>query len=82
MPGQCAGGGLKLSVEPYIHESFHYANTLRHWRRRFNEGFASLDHSHYDDKFRRMWNFYLAGSESAFDVTGFRVAQIRVEKAA
>lgn len=82
MTGSAQAAGLKLSVDPYIHESFHYANTLRHWRRQFNEGFASLDHSHYDDKFRRMWNFYLAGSESAFDVTGFRVAQIRVEKAA
>lgn len=82
MTDNARAAGLTLSTDPFVHESFHYANTLRHWRQRFNAGFASLDHDHYDDRFRRMWNFYLAGSESAFDKTGFRVAQIRVEKAA
>jgi cyclopropane-fatty-acyl-phospholipid synthase len=74
--------GLRLTAEPFIHESFHYANTLRHWRRRFNENYPSLDPRRYDARFRRMWNFYLAGSEAAFDATDFQVAQVRVEKAA
>ena len=34
----------------------------------------------FDERFRRMWNFYLAGSEAAFDYSGFRVAQVRIEK--
>lgn len=72
--------GLRLSTDPYIHESFHYANTLRHWRRRFNDAYPTLDHGHYDERFRRMWNFYLAGSEAAFDANGFFVSQVRVEK--
>jgi cyclopropane-fatty-acyl-phospholipid synthase len=74
--------GLRLTAEPFIHDSFHYANTLRHWRRRFNAGYPALDHSRYDARFRRLWNFYLAGSEAAFDMTGFQVAQLRVEKPA
>jgi cyclopropane-fatty-acyl-phospholipid synthase len=74
--------GLRLSAEPFIHESFHYANTLRHWRQRFNNGYPTLDQNHYDARFRRMWNFYLAGSEAAFDTTGFYVAQVRVDKTA
>ncbi len=74
--------GLRLSADPFIHESFHYANTLRHWRQRFNNGYATLDHNHYDARFRRMWNFYLAGSEAAFDATGFYVAQVRIDKPA
>jgi cyclopropane-fatty-acyl-phospholipid synthase len=82
MTKSAVAAGLRLSVEPFIHESFHYANTLRHWRRRFNEAYPSLDQSHYDERFRRMWNFYLAGSESAFDANGFCVAQVLVEKAA
>ncbi len=82
MTKSAVAAGLRLSVEPFIHESFHYANTLRHWRRRFNEAYPSLDHSHYDERFRRMWNFYLAGSEAAFDTTGFCVAQVLVEKTA
>jgi len=82
LTNSATAAGLRLSADPFIQESFHYAHTLRHWRRRFNENYASLDHSHYDERFRRMWNFYLAGSESAFDAGGFFVAQVRVEKAA
>ena len=74
--------GLRLSADPFVHESFNYATTLRHWRRRFNAAYPSLDHGRYDMRFKRLWNFYLAGSESAFDVTGFQVAQVRVEKPA
>jgi cyclopropane-fatty-acyl-phospholipid synthase len=74
--------GLRLTAEPFVHDSFNYATTLRHWRRRFNVGYPSLDHSRYDARFKRLWNFYLAGSEAAFDKTGFRVAQVRMEKSA
>ena len=74
--------GLRLSADPFVHESFNYATTLRHWRQRFNAAYPSLDHGRYDMRFKRLWNFYLAGSESAFDVTGFQVAQVRVEKPA
>lgn len=81
MTNSAQKAGLRLSADPYIHESFNYANTLRHWRRRFNEAYPTLDHGHYDENFRRMWNFYLAGSEAAFDANGFFVAQVRVEKA-
>lgn len=43
----------------------HYAETLKHWRDRF------LDRREeakilYDEKFCRMWEFYLAGSEASF----------------
>ena len=72
--------GLRVSADPFVQDSFHYANTLRHWRQRFNNGYATLDHNRYDARFRRMWNFYLAGSEAAFDATGFYVAQVKIEK--
>ena len=44
----------------------HYARTLREWRRRF---MASLDRVHalgFDDRFIRMWEYYLASCEAAF----------------
>ena len=43
----------------------HYAETLRHWRARFE---ANLDaiRALTDDRFCRMWRFYLAGSEMSF----------------
>ena len=43
----------------------HYAETLRHWRRRFaanRDAIAGL----YDERFCRMFEFYLAASELAF----------------
>lgn len=73
--------GLELAHEPYIHESFHYAETLRRWRRRFNEAWPGLDRNRYDTRFRRMWNFYLAGCEAAFDANGLYVGQVVFRKA-
>ena len=71
---------LVLPHEPFVHEGHHYATTLRHWRRRFNDNFASLDHKRYDQRFRRLWNFYLAGSAAAFDALGYQVAQVVISK--
>tara|TARA_B100000900_G_C20555884_1_gene706804 strand:- start:64 stop:1257 length:1194 start_codon:yes stop_codon:yes gene_type:complete len=43
----------------------HYAFTLRHWKERFlNKKKEVLDM--FDEKFFRMWEFYLAGCEMAF----------------
>ena len=43
----------------------HYAHTLRHWKERFlSKKDAVLDM--FDEKFFRMWEFYLASCEMAF----------------
>ena len=47
----------------------HYAETLKIWRERFmanREEAKAL----YDERFCRMWEFYLAGSEASFRVDG------------
>lgn len=57
----------------------HYAETLRHWRRRFRanwEHMAGL----YDERFCRMWEFYLAGSEMGFRHHGLMVFQIQMAR--
>jgi cyclopropane-fatty-acyl-phospholipid synthase len=72
--------GLLLPYQPFVHQGHQYSRTLWHWRRRFNENFASLDRERYDVPFRRLWNFYLAASEAAFDSFGYEVAQMVVEK--
>jgi cyclopropane-fatty-acyl-phospholipid synthase len=43
----------------------HYADTLREWRSRF---LSRIDEARslYDERFCRMWDFYLAGSEASF----------------
>jgi cyclopropane-fatty-acyl-phospholipid synthase len=57
----------------------HYADTLRAWRERFlaNWGEAS---SILDETFCRMWEFYLAGSETAFRYQNLVVFQVQVTK--
>ena len=57
----------------------HYADTLRIWRQRFlahREEAKAM----YDERFCRMWEFYLAGSETAFRVDGHMVFQIQIAK--
>ncbi len=57
----------------------HYAETLKDWRKRF---MAHRDQAKalYDERFCRMWEFYLAGSETAFRVDGHMVFQIQLAK--
>jgi cyclopropane-fatty-acyl-phospholipid synthase len=57
----------------------HYAETLREWRRRF---MANWDRAAelYDERFCRMWEFYLAGSEMSFRNQGMMVFQIQIAK--
>jgi len=55
----------------------HYAETLRHWRWRFaanRDTIASI----YDERFCRMFEFYLSGSELAFRRGGHMVFQIQL----
>ncbi len=57
----------------------HYAETLRNWRERFlarrDEALAM-----YDERFCRMWEFYLAASEVAFRELGHMVFQLQLTK--
>ncbi len=57
----------------------HYAETLRHWRDRFVANWDKAAEL-YDERFCRMWEFYLAGSEVAFRHQGQMVAQIQLTK--
>ena len=55
----------------------HYAETLRAWRDRFicrREEAKAL----YDDRFSRMWEFYLSAAECGFRPTGLMVFQIQL----
>jgi len=44
----------------------HYATTLRHWRRRFWIKIDEIRDLGFDERFVRMWDFYLASCEAAF----------------
>jgi cyclopropane-fatty-acyl-phospholipid synthase len=44
----------------------HYARTLASWRERFHAGWPELRTLGYDERFRRIWDFYLAYCEAGF----------------
>jgi cyclopropane-fatty-acyl-phospholipid synthase len=57
----------------------HYARTLRAWRRRFEQNRERIK-AIYDERFCRMWEMYLAGSELAFRRGGQMVFQMQLAK--
>jgi cyclopropane-fatty-acyl-phospholipid synthase len=57
----------------------HYASTLRAWRERFLASADRLETA-YDDRFKRMWEFYLAVSEMSFRHAGMMVFQAQLAK--
>jgi cyclopropane-fatty-acyl-phospholipid synthase len=57
----------------------HYAETLRAWRERFLKNLSFVRRT-YDERFCRMWEFYLAGSEMAFRYDGMMVFQLQLAK--
>jgi len=58
----------------------HYAETLKSWRSRFERNRDRL-RSIYDERFCRMWEMYLVGSEVAFRRDGCMVFQMQLAKA-
>ncbi|MBV1895291.1 MAG: cyclopropane-fatty-acyl-phospholipid synthase family protein [Rhodobacteraceae bacterium] len=45
----------------------HYAMTIRHWRRRFEDNLEIVRKT-YDDRFIRMWRYYLTACIHAFEI--------------
>jgi cyclopropane-fatty-acyl-phospholipid synthase len=45
----------------------HYARTLRYWRERFLGSVQQVRRLGFDEKFIRMWEYYLAYCEGAFE---------------
>ena len=59
----------------------HYAETLRQWRQRFLANREQIKQmAGYDDRFCRMWDFYLAGCEVAFRYMNQMVFQIQIAR--
>ncbi|WP_111735162.1 SAM-dependent methyltransferase [Roseovarius amoyensis] len=57
----------------------HYAETLRHWHDRF---MANIDKAHalYDERFCRMWRYYLVACELTFRYNRQVVFQLQLSK--
>jgi cyclopropane-fatty-acyl-phospholipid synthase len=58
-----------------------YAETLRHWRRAFLQHEAGVRAQGHDERFLRLWDFYLAYCEAAFDAGSTSVLQFTLQRA-
>lgn len=58
----------------------HYAETLRHWRRRFHARLDEVRGLGYPDRFIRLWDYYLCYCEASFDERYTGVVQIQFDK--
>ncbi len=73
-----AGLGLVRSVE--FGES--YSQTLRRWHQSFNDQWDEVARLGFDERFRRMWNFYLTACAATFRSGNCDVTQITVTRTA
>jgi cyclopropane-fatty-acyl-phospholipid synthase len=57
-----------------------YAETLRRWRRQFDQQRQAVTRLGFDERFLRLWEFYLCYCEAAFDAGDVDVAQYTLER--
>ena len=57
-----------------------YSTTLRRWHEMFNARWSEMVHLGFDDRFRRMWNFYLTSCAGAFEGGNCDVTQITIAR--
>ena len=69
-----------LSVARSIEFGPSYSQTLRRWHDVFNDRWDEVALLGFDDRFRRMWNFYLTSCAATFDSGYCDVTQITVTK--
>ncbi len=71
-----AGLGFEKSVE--FGQS--YAITLKRWHETFNEKWDQVTALGFDDRFKRMWDYYLTSCAAAFETSNCDVTQITVKR--
>ncbi|MBS0360520.1 MAG: class I SAM-dependent methyltransferase [Proteobacteria bacterium] len=58
-----------------------YAATLAEWHRRFDAAWADIRPLGFDERFRRLWKFYLSYCEAGFRTERTNVVQLALAKA-
>ena len=78
MQSQIAAAGLEL--ENSIAFGQDYARTLNVWTKRFNDCWPDMNLPGFDDRFYKMWNFYLAYCETGFKCESINVRLYKLRK--
>ena len=69
--------GLKLkNCDSY---GIHYSNTLSIWRQEFLKKWTDISKQGFDNKFKRMWNFYLSYCEAGFKSKNIDLIQFSLQ---
>lgn len=66
--------GLPISVERVF--GLDYARTLAEWRERFRAAWPAIEPLGFDERFKRLWEFYLHYCEAGFRAGNIDVRQI------
>ncbi|MEP2920352.1 MAG: cyclopropane-fatty-acyl-phospholipid synthase family protein [Sulfitobacter sp.] len=69
-----------LHVEKSVEFGKSYDITLRRWHQTFNDRWEEIAALGFDERFKRMWNFYLTSCAATFDSGNCDVTQITVRK--
>ena len=77
---QVALAGLRIAASETFGDS--YARTLAAWRRQFHARWRDIAAQGFDDRFRRLWDYYLAYCEAAFAEGAVDVGLYTLESAA
>jgi cyclopropane-fatty-acyl-phospholipid synthase len=57
-----------------------YAETLRRWRETFDARWPTIQPLGFDERFKRMWDYYLASCEGGFRAGSIDVGQFRLTR--
>ena len=68
----------KFLIHDWHNFGKYYNNTLQAWYNNINSKWHEIPN--YDDKFKRMWNFYLLGCAANFSLCNLTLWQILITK--
>ncbi len=73
-----AGAGMEWKGDAGFGQD--YAKTLQLWRERFVEAWPEISKLGFDERFKRMWQYYLAYCEGGFRAGSIDVRQIVIQR--
>ena len=68
-----AAANARLAVTHSERFGSDYARTLHHWHKQFNRHWPEIAALGFDERFRRMWNYYFAYCQAGFQVDSINV---------
>ena len=68
-----------LEIKKYVSYGSHYSSTLKIWRDEFLKKWEEISKHGFDNKFKRMWHFYLSYCEAGFKSKNIDLIQFSMQ---